>query len=321
MKDIYVADIEVNQEIVAYFMVKNIAVKTDSKGKLYLDLLIADNTGEIRGKKWNLDDGEAAGLERIKVGNIVKVKGQVTEFNGTKQLRMTKIRLTDAGDMLDINDYIKAAPEDPKEMFDFIYGRAASFTDAELKRLCTHVLETYKDKLMYYPAASKNHHAELAGLLWHMKRMLMTGERVCEVYTNLNCDLLLAGVVLHDIEKMNEIMSDENGVSSGYSFEGKMLGHLVMGVREVEKLCLEMGIGREKTVMLEHMMISHHYEPEWGSPVRPLFPEAEMLHYLDMIDSKMYDMEEAVNSTEPGNFSERVWTLDNRAIYRLKDSE
>jgi 3'-5' exoribonuclease len=97
-----------------------------------------------------------------------------------------------------------------------------------------------------------------------------------------------------------------------------MLGHLVLGVREMEKLCTELGIDEEKKIMLEHMIISHHYLPEFGSPIRPLFPEAEMLHYLDMIDAKMFDMEEAISKTQPGEFSDRVWTLDNRTIYHRK---
>jgi len=129
---------------------------------------------------------------------------------------------------------------------------------------------------------------------------------------------VMAGVILHDMEKMNEIMANELGIASGYSFEGKMLGHLVLGVRELDRICEEMGIDNEKKVMLEHMIISHHYEPEFGSPKKPLFPEAEMLHYLDMIDAKMFDMEEAYNKTEPGEFSDRVWTLDNRTIYHRK---
>ena len=169
---------------------------------------------------------------------------------------------------------------------------------------------------MYYPAASKNHHAELAGLLYHMKRMLMTAERVCEVYLNLNKDLVAAGVIIHDIEKLNEIEADTMGMASGYSFEGQLLGHLVQGIKSIDRLAEELGIGEEKAIMLEHMILSHHYEPDFGSPKKPLFPEAEILHYLDMIDARMYDMQEALDATFPGEFSDRVWTLDNRKLYK-----
>ena len=318
MKEIFVSNLKTDEEITTYLMVKSVALKVGSNKKTYLDLLLGDSSGEINGKKWDIADEEIPGLERIKEGNIIKVRAKVTEWNGMKQLRISRIRLTGAEDDLDMTDFVKAAPEKPEDMYAYIHGVAEGLTDSQLSCLCTRVLEEHKEKLLYYPAASRNHHAELAGLLWHIKRMLMLGEKTCEVYTNLDRNLLLAGVILHDIEKMTEILSNELGISSGYSFEGKMLGHLVLGVRELEKLCTEMGMDQEKKIMLEHMIISHHYVPEFGSPIRPLFPEAEMLHYLDMIDAKMFDMEEAVNKSEPGEFSDRVWTLDNRMIYHRK---
>ena len=200
----------------------------------------------------------------------------------------------------------------------YIISRINAFEDEELKKLCLSFYERDKDRLMYWPAAMSNHHAEYAGLLYHVKRMMMMGERACEVYTFLNKDLLLAGVALHDIEKLDELDSDENGVVPEYTLEGKMLGHLVMGVEVIGERCKELGIDEEKCLLLQHMSLTHHYEPEFGSPKKPLFPEAEMLHYLDMTDAKMFDMEEAVNKAEPGEFGERVWTLDNRTVYHRK---
>ena len=319
MKDIYISDIKTHQELISYFLVKTSAVKVGSNKKAYLDLLLADCTGEISAKKWDIADEELPGLEKIKEGSIIKVKDKVTEWNGMKQLRVSRIRQTSAEDNLVMKDYIKAAPEEAADMYDYIYSRAEAFQDEDLRNICIRELTDNKEKLMYYPAAQKNHHAEMAGLLYHVKRMLMMAERACEVYTNLNRELVMTGVILHDMEKINEIQSNELGVSTGYSFEGKMLGHLVQGVRTIDRLANELGMPREKAVMLEHMILSHHYEPEFGSPKKPLFPEAEMLHYLDMIDAKMFDMQDALEKTEPGEFSDRVWTLDNRTLYRVKD--
>ena len=169
-------------------------------------------------------------------------------------------------------------------------------------------------------ALNRNHHAEYGGLLYHVKRMLMTGLAVCDIYPILNRDLVAAGVILHDIEKLNEIESNEYGVSPGYSFEGQMLGHIVQGIKLLDRLTEEMGFPREKALMLEHMILSHHYEPEFGSPKKPLFPEAEVLHYLDILDARMFDMEDALNGVEPGSFSDRIWTLDNRRIYKATDA-
>ena len=215
----------------------------------------------------------------------------------------------------------QAPPEEPQAMYDYIYQIAQSMKDRDLRELCLKLLTVNKDRLMYYPAAQKNHHAELGGLLYHMKRMLMTGECVCRIYTNLNRDLVCAGVIVHDIEKLNEIMAGPDGIATGYSFEGQMLGHIIQGVKTIDRLTLELGFPREKAIMLEHMILAHHYEPEFGSPKKPLFPEAEVLHYLDILDARMFDMEDALVSTEPGTFSERIWALDNRRIYKTADAE
>ena len=316
MKEVYIGQLRTDDEIQDYFMIKTIAVKIGANKKQYLDLLLCDKSGEITGKKWDVADAELPGLNEIGDGDIVKLKGNVTEWNGMRQLRVLKLRKSVPDDAVELMDYIKAAPERAEDMYRFITETAEAMKDEELKNLCLRVLSDNKEKLMYYPAAAKNHHAELAGLLYHMKRMLMTAERICEVYTNLNKDLVTAGVILHDMEKLNEIEADTMGMATGYSFEGQLLGHLIQGIKTIDRIAEELEIGREKTIMLEHMILSHHYEPDFGSPKKPLFPEAEILHYLDMVDARMYDMQEALDATFPGEFSDRVWTLDNRRLYK-----
>ncbi|MGI6721618.1 MAG: 3'-5' exoribonuclease YhaM family protein [Anaerovoracaceae bacterium] len=319
MKDHYIAHLKTGESFVSYFMAKSIAVKTGSNRKNYMDLTLGDNTGEISAKKWDVSDEEIAAARELNAGDILKIKAVVTEWNGMKQLKVTRIRKTNKQDDLDLTDYIKAAPEPPQEMYAYIMDKAARLDDEDLKKLCIANLTSNKEKLLYYPAASKNHHAEMAGLLWHMKRMLMTGERICGVYTFLDADMVTAGVILHDLQKLNEINSNQYGISDGYSFEGQMLGHIVMGVRELDKQMTELGFPREKAIMVEHMILTHHYEPEYGSPKKPLFPEAEVLHFLDILDAHMYDMEDALDKTEAGDLSDRVWTLDNRRLYRRRD--
>lgn len=316
MKEIYVNNLKTDAEFQDFFMVKSIAVKIGSNKKQYLDLLLSDRMGEVTAKKWDVADTELPSLNEIGEGDLIKVKAVVTEWNGMKQLRVLRIRKAVDQDGLELADFIKAAPEKPQAMLDYILRVAQSMADPDLKKLCLRLLEDNREKLLYYPAAVKNHHAELGGLLYHMKRMLDMGERACMVYTNLKKDWVLCGVILHDMEKINEIEANEMGVASGYSFEGQLLGHLIQGVKTIDRLSAEMGIGHEKAVMLEHMVLAHHYEPEYGSPKKPLFPEAEMLHYLDMIDAKMFDMQQALEATEPGGFSDKIWTLDNRRLYR-----
>lgn len=321
MKEIYVKDLRKDQEFTEFFMAKTAAIKVGSNGKQYLDIALCDKTGDISGKKWDVSDSEYPALAAIKDKEIVKIKGIVVEWAGQLQIRVQRIRAAAPEDGQQMREFVKAAPEDPEDMYSYIHGAAEAMTDKDLRALCVKVLDENREKLMYYPAAQKNHHAELGGLLYHTKRMLMTSERVCQVYTNLNRDLVAAGVILHDMEKLNEIESEEDGIATGYSFEGQMLGHIIQGVKTLDKLTTELGFPREKAIMLEHMILSHHYEPEFGSPKKPLFPEAEVLHYLDILDARMFDMQDALESTEPGSFSDRIWTLDNRKLYKPKESK
>ncbi len=316
MKEFYINNLKVEEEIIDFFLVKAIAIRVGSNRKQYLDVTLGDCSGEINGKKWDLADEEVYGLANINEGDCVKIKASVSEWNGTKQLRIVKVRKAQKEDKLDMTDYIKAAPENPEEMYNFIFEKAEEISDNDLKKLAIRFLQENKEKLLYYPGAMRNHHAEMAGLLYHMKRMLMLGEKACSVYTNLDKDWVVCGVILHDMEKLTEILSNELGISSGYSFEGKMLGHIILGVRKLSEMTKEENIPEEKAVMLEHMILSHHYEPEYGSPIKPLFPEAELLHYLDMLDAKMFDFEDSLAGVQPGDFSERVRTLDGRMLYK-----
>lgn len=319
MKQTFVENLKKDEEVTDFFMVKSIAIKLGSNKKQYLDITLGDGTGEVSAKKWDVADTETESLNRIREGDIVKVRAQVTEWQGLTQLRVLRIRLANEGDGLEVKDFIKAAPEKPEDMYSYILGVAEAMKDSDLQRLSVKMLTDNREKLMYYPAASKNHHAEYAGLLYHMKRMLMTGIAICGVYTDLNQDMVATGVIIHDMEKLNEIESNEYGISPGYSMEGQLLGHIVMGVKSLDRITEKLDFPREKALMLEHMILSHHYEPEFGSPKRPLFPEAEVLHYLDILDARMFDMYDALAATEPGEFSDRVWTLDNRRLYKPVD--
>jgi len=318
MKPYYIKDLSPDEtgRIEDHYLVKNADIRDGNQGKRHLYMTLADATGDVQAVKWTLTPDEVEKYSRIKVGMIIGVAGRCKEFQGRAQLVLDAIGGQLKPESICREDYYKAAPEQSPDMYDYIIGKIKSFQDEELKELCLSFYEDNRDKLMYYPAAMSNHHAEYGGLLYHVKRMMMMGDKACEVYTYLNRDLLLAGVALHDIEKLEEILSDENGVSPDYSLEGKLLGHLVMGVAVIRERCQELGIDEEKALLMEHMALSHHYEPEFGSPKKPMFPEAEMLHYLDMVDAKMFDVEDALKNVAPGEFSDKVFTLDNRKLYK-----
>ncbi|MBE6041217.1 MAG: HD domain-containing protein [Clostridiales bacterium] len=318
MKTYYIQDLKADEghRFDDRFLVRSAEIRDGNNNKKHLYMTLGDATGDIQAVKWSLTPDELVSFSRIKPGMIISVTARCKEYQGKNQLVIDAIHGRAKDDTIERSDFFRAAPESPQDMYDYIIGRINEFKDEDLKRLCLSFYEGERERIMYWPAAKSNHHAEYAGLLYHVKRMMMMGERACEVYTNLDRDLLLAGVALHDIEKLNELDSDENGVVPEYTLEGNMLGHLVMGVASIGDRCQELGIDSEKCLLMQHMALSHHYEPEFGSPKKPLFPEAEMLHYLDMTDAKMFDMEDALKTVEPGGFSEKVFTLDNRRLYK-----
>ncbi len=319
MKEIFINNLKKDDKVDELFMLKSKEAKKDKNDRWYLSAVLGDRTGEVVAKKWSIPEEEFPALRALKDKEIVKVKGIVGEYAGQAQLTIQSIHKLGTDEKFDRSDFVKAAPEPSEDMYKYIHDIAESFEDEDLKALCLKVLEDNEEKLMYYPAASKNHHAEYGGLLYHMKRMLQTGDKICQVYTILNRDLVLTGVILHDMEKLNEIESDLDGISSGYSFEGQLLGHIIQGVKSIDVMTRDLGFSDEKRIMLEHMVLSHHYEPEFGSPKKPLFPEAEILHYLDIIDARMFDMQQALDGVEGGKFSEKVWTLDNRKLYKVRE--
>jgi len=316
LKKVYVEGLVTGTDFDDFFMLKSASVRTGANQKQYIDMVLADKTGDVSAKKWDASEKDIVEIGSFDDNSIIKVRASVSEWQGKKQLKISKFRQASPDDDFDVSEFIKTAPERGDVMYAEILAKAESISDPDLRKLAVTLMERNKDELMYYPAASKNHHAEMCGLLYHMKRMLFMGEKACEVYTDLDRDWVITGVIIHDMEKIKEILSNKWGISPGYSMEGQLLGHIAQGVKMIDRLAAELGIGEEKAIMLEHMILTHHYEPEFGSPKRPMFPEAELLHYLDIFDARLFDMEEALRPVPPGDFSEKVWTLENRRVYK-----
>lgn len=308
----------VGEEIQGFLLIKAINVKTSSNNKKYLDLTFADKTGEVNGKLWDVNDTT---LETYKTGHLVKVRGTVTSWQNHTQLKITKMRLSQEDDQINITDYVPAAPFDPQEMYDEIEGVVLNFKNADLKKLVLAIMESYKTPLLTAPAAKSNHHAIRSGLLYHIKRMIQTGQGLCKVYTHIDEDLLMSGIILHDMEKINEMISDDLGIVSSYSREGQLLGHIIMGIKKIDEMAKKLDVDQELSLMLQHLVLSHHYEADFGSPKKPMLPEGELLHYIDVMDARMYDMTLALKDTKPGEFTDPVWVLDKRRLYNFSRQE
>ncbi|MEG0638923.1 MAG: HD domain-containing protein [Clostridia bacterium] len=304
-----ISELTKDQRFEGFLLVRTSDQRTGGNGAKYLDMNLADRTGEINAKLW---DGTVAAPA---VGTVVKVRGGTLEYNGRLQLRIERFRAQAAEDEVDMAALATCAPEAPEEMLLQLQNAVDSFENEPLKLLTRELLARFDEKLRYYPAAQRIHHAERSGLLHHTTGMLRTAKAIVSIYPWLNADLLYAGVILHDLCKTEEMDSDEMGVVRDYSKSGLLLGHLVLGVTRVQEAANDLGITGEPVLLLQHMLLSHHGEADFGSPRKPMFPEAEVLHWVDLLDARMNEMQTAVQKLKPGVFSEKIWSLDRR-LYR-----
>lgn len=300
-----------NQAFEGVLLVKAAEQRSSQNGSKYLDMTISDLSGETNAKMW---DGTVAAP---KVGDVIAVRGVMLEYNGRPQFRVDKMRVVEDISQIDMSILLPCAPEPPEDMYSELVHRAEAIECEALKRLVLLRLEKSKDLLMYYPAAQRLHHAERAGLLHHTVTMLRCAESIEKIYPFLDADLLAAGVIMHDLMKLTELNSDTFGLVSEYTSEGQLLGHLVQGVSAIAQDARELGVEGESVLLLQHMILSHHDLPEHGSPKPPMFPEAEMLHLLDLMDARMFEMERALSPIAPGGFTDRIWSLE-RKLYKRK---
>ena len=295
-----------------FCLVKSVELKTSSKGDSYLDFTLGDSTGEINGKLWRYVPSEHG---EYKANDIVKIRGTITQYNGADQLRIERIRTTIDSDNIKMEDLVRTAAYSSEQMFDALVEIADGFSDIELKSVVTAILNDNRNALLYWPAAYKLHHAVRGGLLMHTLSIVKLCEGVCEVYPFVDRELLISGAILHDISKLQEFEVNEAGIAEGYTIEGNLLGHLTMGANRIDRYAEKLGVSRKTSVLLQHMVLSHHGEPEFGAAVRPMFIEAEILSELDLMDARVYEMRAAVSAAAPDDFSGRVWALDNRKLF------
>ena len=295
-----------------FCIIKSIEQKTSSKGDSYLDMMLGDSDGEINAKLWRYDKelhGEYTANE------LVKIRGNISQYNGADQLRVERIRRVQESDGVDISDFVKTASYSGEDMFDELVSIAEGFSDKELKAIVTEILKDNRLAMLYWPAAFKLHHAVRGGLLLHTLSIVRLAEGVCKIYPFVDRELLISGAILHDIAKLSEFEVADSGIATGYSVEGNLIGHLAMGAMVIDKYAEKLGISRKTAMLLEHMVLSHHGEPDFGAAVRPMFIEAELLSELDLMDSRIYEMREAVLAANAEDFSGRIWAMDNRKLY------
>ena len=307
-----IAEFAPGDEIEGFYILKTAVSKVSNSGRPFLSAVVSDRTGAIDAKVWDYSGPISTRDE----GSVVKLRGSVSEFRGALQLIIGRLRTAQEGDRYDLGVLVPVAPLDAdaayKELTDFV----ASLSDPDYEALCQKMLERYGQRFRDIPAGKSMHHSFVHGLLMHTLQMLRIADCLAGLYSSVvNRDLLVAGTLLHDFAKCDEFVTSALGLVTEYSVKGQLLGHLVMGAQAAAEAAGELGIPEEKSVLLQHLLLSHHGEPEFGAAVRPMCAEAEMLNLIDLMDSRMEIYREAFEEVEPGQFTKRIFALDKK-VYR-----
>ena len=309
MKSPFVSDLQPDQIVNGTFLVQHKDVRQKKSGDLYLSLTLADRTGELDAKMW---DNAAEAIDTFAQDDFVRIKGLMQVFQNRPQLTLHKIQPV-AEKEVDVADFFPASKRDRDEMFRELQAVISSIGNPHLKALLDAMFADAEIALAYRtaPAAKAIHHAWIGGLLEHVLSMCTLAKFTGAHYTDIDLDLLLTGVILHDIGKISEL---KYARSFSYSPEGQLLGHIVIGLRMVEeKLKQVPEFPNALRDLLLHLIVSHHGELAYGSPKVPLFPEALLLHHLDNLDSKMECMRGLLDRDRQ---IEGMWTGYSTALDR-----
>jgi len=309
-----ITDMTLGEDVEGFYILKAAYPKTTANGKPFLSATLSDKTGAIEIKVWDYTGPIASADE----GKVVKIRGNVSEYRGTPQITVDRIRLADENDQYDVSALVPVAPIDVDATMDELKELIASIKDEDYRKVCQIFLEQHYDAWKNTPAAKSVHHGFLSGLLMHTTTMLKIADFLAGLYGDIiDRSLLLAGTFLHDFGKQQEFTLSQLGLVTDYSVKGQLLGHLVMGAQEVAKLAAVIGTPEDKAVLLQHMILSHHGEPEFGAAVKPICAESELLSQIDMIDSRMEIYRETLQDLQVGEVSNRIFALDKR-VYRHK---
>jgi len=309
MKNKYINDISTGDNLKKFVaVVKNINSKKTTTGAEFKDLTLSDNSGEINAKIWadNLD-----ACEEVTIGDVISLDGTVDSFKGAIQLHIKSLEKVPV-DKIELTDFVASYDGDLNALYSQINHYVKSVGNKFLKELLDVFFgdEKFKKKFKLNPGAQFIHHAFLGGLMRHLYEMLQLMDRVCELYPAINRDLLITGILLHDIGKMDEL---ETSTSITRTNIGKLVGHITISSLKTDK-----AMAKIKNFPLElrnhvlHLILSHHGELSFGSPVKPMTSEALALHYIDQLSSKLdiINTQTQNNIDQPGTFTGKVFALD-----------
>lgn len=311
-------EFEEGLEVNGFYLLKTAEIKltNTSTPKEYLDIVLSDRTGEVAAKLWDISSMHK---ETLIPPMIVNVKGIVQSYKEKMQVRIIQINPANEEDGQSITDFIRTAPIHPDALIQKINHHIVRINDPDIRSIVNMCVGRATARLREAPAAKGMHHNYYAGLAYHIARMLEIGEFICGQRPFLNPDLIRAGIILHDITKTEELVS-ELGIVKDYSTSGKLIGHISIAANWIAEAAMHLGLGidHQKVMVLQHLILSHHNLGEWGSPVRPQIPEAAAIHYIDQLDAKLQAIEDAMGRIPAGNqWSEPVRAAENMQFFRF----
>ena len=306
-----ISELSDGDHIYGQFLVGSSAKCLNNASMAYMNLELRDSSGNINAKKWEVTPDEESLLV---IGNVVYIEGEVLKYREALQIRISSVKKVENED-IDVAKFMKNPPVPKEELINRFNKHLESIQNEDCRKILDYLIKRLSPKLFDYPAAVSVHHDYASGLLMHTVSMADLGVYLASYYEDVDKDVLLSGILLHDMGKTIEF---EGPVVYKYSIEGKLLGHISIMVSEIRRAAEGLKITSEVPMLLEHMVLSHHGYPDFGSPVLPMTKEALLLSLIDNLDSKMVIVSKALENVNPGEFSQKVFPLDNRMIYKPK---
>lgn len=302
-----IKDLQERDDASGTYFVKE-ATKIDRGNDPYMNLILQDGSGVVDAKKWHVSAQDEVTLQP---GNLITITGEMLMYKGKKQLRVDSCEISDSKE--DLANFLVPSPVPIDELITRFRSYVKSITTPELKTILNEVFKRYYTQFIDYPAAVRNHHEFYHGLIYHTVYMCDLAEQVAKIYNDVNRDLLISGCLLHDVGKVIELSGP---LATKYTTEGNLLGHLSIGMSIVREIAHENNITGDYPLILEHMILSHHGKLEYGSCVLPMTREALLLSMIDDLDSKMMILDKAYADIGKGEYTDRIFALDNRSFYK-----
>jgi 3'-5' exoribonuclease len=303
-----IAELAEGDHINGQFLVSAVTNGVTSTSRSYLTLVLQDFSGTMDGKKWDVNAEDA---EIFAAGNIVAIEAEVISYKNVLQMKvLSGEKLPLEG--IDFARFVPAAPVPKEELVKKLETYIASLSNPDVEKLTEYLVRKFYDDYIEYPAAVRNHHNYASGLLYHSLSMADDAEALAKLYPSLNRDILVAGALIHDIGKTIELSGP---IATHFTLEGKLVGHISLMQAEVREAAKTLKIEGEIPVIMEHMVLSHHGVPEYGSPIQPETREALALSMIDDFDAKMNILDKAYQGVAPGEWTAKIPTMDDRYFY------